>query len=170
MRQMSIQKRRLLCAAAIVALVVFAAPAVEAIRCLSSENGEAALSDDAFGLRTSDILSGNVDAGLNFDRQAAVEYEHEVLSLEGREAVRFFPETGTAGFESALEPEVQYRALEDELVAKGWTSCGSFSQVDDVAAGVGANGTFLRDEGPFTWVFVSCCTISGVCVTTVQAC
>ena len=74
-------------------------------------------------------------------------FEEEVLSMEGKSAVRVGAEGSVVGFSVSQDASAAFSDLSAELVAHGWQPVGS---------GRGDCGTFLKSEGRFTWLFASC--------------
>lgn len=134
--------RRVLKAAAFIAAVVVACVAVEfaldaphegvAEKLRIAADSEGASSESA----ASDAL-GLLPEG----------FQEEVLRLEGREDVRVAAQGPVVGFVERSDAPSAFAALSAELEAAGWASVNSGR--DDC-------GSFVKEEGRFTWLFVSC--------------
>ena len=74
-------------------------------------------------------------------------FQEEVLRLEGREDVRVAAQGPVVGFVERSDAPSAFAALSAELEAAGWASVDSGR--DDC-------GSFVKEEGRFTWLFVSC--------------
>lgn len=134
--------RRVLKAAAFIAAVVFACVAVEfaldvphegvaeKLRIATASEGASseAVASDALGL----LPEG---------------FQEEVLRLEDREDVRVAAQGPVVGFVERSDAPSAFAALSAELEAAGWASVDSGR--DDC-------GSFVKEEGRFTWLFVSC--------------
>lgn len=133
--------RRVLKAAAFIAAVVVACVAVEfaldaphegvaeKLRIAADSGGASeAVASDALGL----LPEG---------------FQEEVLRLEDREDVRVAAQGPVVGFVERSDAPSAFAALSAELEAAGWASVDSGR--DDC-------GSFVKEEGRFTWLFVSC--------------
>ena len=134
--------RRVLKAAAFIAAVVFACVAVEfaldvphegvaeKLRIAVGSEGASseAVASDALGL----LPEG---------------FQEEVLRLEDREDVRVAAQGPVVGFVERSDAPSAFAALSAELEAAGWASVDSGR--DDC-------GSFVKEEGRFTWLFISC--------------
>ena len=74
-------------------------------------------------------------------------FQEEVLRLEDREDVRVAAQGPVVGFVERSDAPSAFAALSAELEAAGWASVDSGR--DDC-------GSFVKEEGRFTWLFVSC--------------
>lgn len=133
--------RRVLKAAAFIAAVVVACVAVEFALDAPHEGVAeklriAADSGGASEAAASDAL-GLLPEG----------FQEEVLRLEDREDVRVAAQGPVVGFVERSDAPSAFAALSAELEAAGWASVDSGR--DDC-------GSFVKEEGRFTWLFVSC--------------
>lgn len=133
--------RRVLKAAAFIAAVVVACVAVEFALDAPHEGVAeklriAADSGGASEAAASDAL-GLLPEG----------FQEEVLRLEDREDVRVAAQGPVVGFVERSDAPSAFVALSAELEAAGWASVDSGR--DDC-------GSFVKEEGRFTWLFVSC--------------
>lgn len=99
-----------------------------------------------------DMTMASDDAGFDTgssDASAPVPegFQDEVLSLEGREDVRVGADGTVVGFVDRADAQAAFASLKGELEETGWTAIGSGR--DDC-------GSFVKDEGRFTWLFASC--------------
>lgn len=133
--------RRVLKAAAFIAAVVVACVAVEFALDAPHEGvaGKLRIAADSEGASeaaASDAL-GLLPEG----------FQEEVLRLEDREDVRVAAQGPVVGFVERSDAPSAFAALSAELEAAGWASVDSGR--DDC-------GSFVKEEGRFTWLFVSC--------------
>lgn len=133
--------RRVLKAAAFIAAVVVACVAVEFALDAPHEGvaGKLRIAADSEGASeaaASDAL-GLLPEG----------FQEEVLRLEDREDVRVAAQGPVVGFVERSDAPSAFAALSAELEAAGWASVDSGR--DDC-------GSFVKEEGRFIWLFVSC--------------
>lgn len=74
-------------------------------------------------------------------------FQEEVLPLAGREDVRVSGQGAVVGFLERTGAATAFAALSAELEGAGWTP---------VQSGRDDCGSFVKDSGRFTWLFVSC--------------
>lgn len=74
-------------------------------------------------------------------------FEDEVLSLHGKEDTRVDERARVVGFTMAGVSEEMFQAVSCELEALGWIR---------VESGLPNCGTFVKEEGSYRWLFVSC--------------
>lgn len=94
-------------------------------------------SDDA-----EDAVEGALDTPLALEG-----FEEEVVPLGGRADVRVGAGGSVVGFSGQADAEREFAMLADELGRRGWTPVDSGR--DDC-------GSFVKKDGKFTWLFVSC--------------
>lgn len=133
---------RLLKACAIVVGLVIAGVLVQAV-IDGSQSGV---------LEKIDMTMASDDAGFDTGSSAASApvpegFQDEVLSLEGREDVRVGADGTVVGFVDRAGAQEAFASLRGELEDTGWTAIDSGR--DDC-------GSFVKDEGRFTWLFASC--------------
>ena len=86
-------------------------------------------------------------------------FQDEALTLVGREELLCEPESGLVGFVVAGDAGDAFEGIRDELEGKGW------SMVD---SGLDACATFVKDEGVYDWLFVSCVQVGDSACVVVQ--
>lgn len=91
-------------------------------------------------------LGGSASSGGSEDVHPDPAFEQEALSLEGRDQVRIGASGEVVGYVDERPADQAFAELSETLQGKGWAF---------VAGETGAYGTFLKDEGTFTWLFVS---------------
>lgn len=133
--------RRVLKAAAFIAAVVVACVAVEFALDAPHEGVAEKLRIAADSGGTSEAVASDA-LGLLPEG-----FQEEVLRLEDREDVRVAAQGPVVGFVERSDAPSAFAALSAELEAAGWASVDSGR--DDC-------GSFVKEEGRFTWLFVSC--------------
>lgn len=79
-------------------------------------------------------------------------FAEEVFSLEAFYDVRVSPGGSVVGLLSYKALEEVFRLCEAELVGHGWTK---------VESGQAASASFVKSQGEYTWLLVSCIEVSG---------
>lgn len=74
-------------------------------------------------------------------------FEGEVLTLIGRGEVRTDEGACLVGFSLGGDAARVFESVGDELAEKGWEQAGG---------GLPASGTFVKPNGSYQWLFVSC--------------
>lgn len=133
--------RRVLKAAAFIAAVVVACVAVEFALDAPHEGVAEKLRIAADSGGTSEAVASDA-LGLLPEG-----FQEEVLRLEDREDVRVAAQGPVVGFVERSDAPSAFAALSAELEAAGWASVDSGR--DDC-------GSFVKEEGRFIWLFVSC--------------
>lgn len=134
--------RRLLNACAIIAGLVVAGMLVQAA-IDGSQNGVLEKIDMTMASDDAGFDTGSSDASVPVPEG----FQDEVLSLEGREDVRVGADGAVVGFVDRADTQEAFASLRGELEDAGWTAIGSGR--DDC-------GSFVKDEGRFTWLFARC--------------
>ena len=81
------------------------------------------------------------------DELVAGGFADEVFSLEGRSGLAVVEDGSLAGFLEDGSPRVVFGRFADELEARGWTEVGD---------GESARSTFVKEQGAYRWLFLSC--------------
>lgn len=79
--------------------------------------------------------------------QVSSSFSEEVLSVEGRADVRVGAEGSVVGFTTLSSPEVAFEEMQASLGGRGWIF---------VPSGNATQGSFVKDCGEITWVYVTC--------------
>lgn len=133
---------RLLKACAIVVGLVIAGVLVQAV-IDGSQSGVLEKIDMTMASDDAGFDTGSSDASVPVPEG----FQDEVLSLEGREDVRVGADGTVVGFVDRADTQEAFASLRGELEDAGWTAIGSGR--DDC-------GSFVKDEGRFTWLFARC--------------
>lgn len=144
MRRLATQGKRLRCALAALAAALALALSVDVVLDLgepgvASEVGRAALADMVSG--------GSASAESETPVEAPDRFEDEVVSLVGRGDVHVGARGRVVGFCCDKSPEAAFLEVAGILEGRGWTA---------VESGLAASGSFVKEEGAYTWAFVSC--------------
>lgn len=79
-------------------------------------------------------------------------FEDEAFRLRAKEEVRVDEKSGLVGFSCDGGVDVVFESVEKELLARGWTGVDSESK---------GWGSFVKSEGRYRWMFVTCVDVGG---------
>lgn len=152
---MSPQGKRAVVATAIVALLVFAAPAADWVvhrvgAASLASRSVAAVSSPEY--ESQDLVKLLESAGKVGEGQIPEGFQQELFSLDWVHSLRSSPEQGVVGFLAKGPADQVFSQLRAHMEQSGW-SCSS------QASPYGA--TFTKEQGCYRWVFVSCSQLSG---------
>lgn len=176
----TLQRRRRLGAVAALGVLLVAALAVEAVT-QGARSGVLAEARDVFVSSArherSDGEAGNggVEGGeaasdlageVRLDDPARSQvsmlpdgFVDEVLPLEGFADVRVGADGSVVGFSLSEGPSEAFAFLQKALTDRGWKAA---------PAGNGTSGTFIKEQGRFTWLFASCIGVGDTTSAVVQ--
>ena len=143
------QARRFGLACALVACALAAIPLSDAIQPYVTGVGEAAelLGDD------DEAQGGSSSADVDdASAESRAQFEEEVCELSGLADVRTNEDCSTVGFSLAMSTDAAFSQIAEELEAHGWLS---------VESGSSSMGSFVKEEGELTWLFLNCYGIGG---------
>lgn len=80
------------------------------------------------------------------------DFEREVMSLADRDAVRVSEGGGVVGFRAEDQVEGVFEECASRLAERGWARIESGNELF---------ASFIRAEGPYTWLYLSCVPIAG---------
>lgn len=145
------QKRRALCACAIVTSLVAAA----ALASSPKDGGDAMPAASAASLRdrAESSLAQSGDAAL-------ARFEREVIPLSDYDDVRASGNGAVVGFTMPASADNAFASITAILTARGWTA---------VESGHATAGSFVKEEGDLTWAFVHATDVTG-CASVVVTC
>lgn len=104
------------------------------------------------------LLSALEDAVSSGD-EVPESFQEEILSLDGFTELRCDLDSGVVGFTAQGEAEEVFEEIEAVLEEGGWTF---------VESGLEACGTFVKVEGDYQWLFVSCVQVGSSTSVVVQ--
>lgn len=142
------QTRRLAIACCIVACAIAAVPLSARFLTWSSSASEAI--GVLGGEEPSQLARGETDDAASPELRAR--FEQEALPLAGRSEVRTTEDCSTVGFSMGMSTTESFSALSRELEERGWSP---------VASGSSTMGSFVKDGGALTWLFLNCYGIGG---------
>lgn len=154
----SSQPSRLVTAIALVAVVVFAVPTVDAV--FFSRGGMAGIAETGAGLQAEPILNaGNIDEVLESIEQAVVQdegeapdwFEAEVGLLPDARDIRVGNSGKVVGYVVDCDTEQARASLKEHMEELGW-KCVSLGQVDGF--------TFIKSSGACTWALATCTQVA----------
>lgn len=137
--------RRLFRALAIVVALVLACCVVDAVLRLSQPSAMG----DALGIwaGVADSSSHATAATELVQTELPEGFESEVLDLSQAEGLRVAAEGTVVGFSLQGDASDAFAQLSEQLQARGWSA---------VESGRPDCGSFVKDDGVYTWLFVSC--------------
>lgn len=113
----------------------------------------------------SDLSGFGNDADEEQERQAAAScavpqgFEDEVVGVAGRADVRVLEGCGIVGFVESGNAESVFDGLLGDLSSKGWLQ---------IESGRAACGTFVKEDGFYRWIFVTCVQVGASTSVVVQ--
>lgn len=171
----AVQRRRRLGALVALGVLLAAALAVEAVS-QGSRSGVLAEAQGVFaslaqhdgpgaeaggGAGAPDV-AGGVQGDASAGSQASLlpdGFADEVLALEGFDDVRVGAGGSVVGFSLSEGPSEALAFLQRTLTDRGWRA---------VPAGNATSATFMKEQGRFTWLFVSCIGVGDTTSVVVQ--
>lgn len=139
MKRQTKSVKRLTRACCVLALFVGSALVIEHVY-RSSQTG---IIEEAGCLATVDFVSREREGETSVPQA----FEDEVLSLAGYDDVHVGARERVVGFETDGQPDNVFSVLSERLANRGWTP---------IESGLDTGGTFVKKEGVYVWIFVSC--------------
>ena len=145
------QKRRALCACALVTSLVAATALAGSLKNGGTEQPAVPTAPLRDRAETSLAQSGD---------ESLARFEREVMPLSGYDDVRAAGNGAVVGFTMPTSADDAFSSITATLTARGWTA---------VESGHATAGSFVKEEGDLTWAFVHATDVAG-CASVVVTC